>query len=518
MTTTNNPLRLDLSRFQRERRSGALVVLVLAASMVIVFLSLTHIENLVSSHAVKAIPSLDALERIIKTSNKPVAVMFDSPTCPTCRRMYPYWAKLEESSNSLPVSFYHITYGQRTAEVFQVYQVYETPTFIVFVKGKPVARYVGAFEGENITRVMLSWALSAASLSLAPSPSELAREGMDIFNTKCSSCHLQITGLDKGSIYSWIEEGLKLNDKLAYVFAETLNSNITLEEYYGGYGALGSTIATMRKYIDLSSYELDRVTYLLSYMSHTLLGLEPPSLSLFNTSVLSLDTSSLKGSSSTPLQEEGFTNIVTGVSALAAFVAGLVAAFSPCVLPLLVAQATAVGASGKKLSITSCGVCGLSSFMGVLAVASLFIVASALVASIQQVLLPVIAAAIIAAGVSSIAGAPIELEGLFKVKRGGIAGFCAAYGLLAVQCSLPLVVGSLLLVASAGIGLSSVIVAVSFALGISTPLAIVVFAVSRAGAGLVEKMMAHNRLLNIIGGFVLSVSGIFLLAYSLGLI
>jgi cytochrome c biogenesis protein CcdA len=432
--------------------------------------------------------------------------------------MYPHWARLEESSSILPVSFYHITYGHRTASAFQAYQVYETPTFIVFVKGKPVARYVGAFEGENITRAMLSWALSAAGFSLAPTPHELAREGMEVFNSKCASCHLEVTSLDREAIRRWISEGIRLNDKLAYSFMTALNKNMTIEDYYGGYGALESAVASMRKYIDLSSYELDRVTYLLSYLSRALLGLEPPDLSLANASAYSQAKASSRGSESTPLGGSSLAGIVTGVSALAAFVAGLVAAFSPCVLPLLVAQAATVSVSGKRLSLASCGMCSVSSFVGVLAVALLFVVASTAIVHIQQVLLPVIAAAIIAAGISSLVGAPIELEGLFRVRRGGIVGFCAAYGLLAVQCSLPLVAGSLLLVAGAGAVTSSIIVAVSFALGISVPLAAALYAASRAGSSLLERVMEKNRLLNIVGGLVLSSSGVFLLAYSLGLI
>lgn len=517
MAQTGKPMRLDLDKFQKQKRSGALVVGVILVSALIAFGLIAYMEELTSAHSVGSIPDYEALERIVEGSEKPVAVMFDSPTCPMCRWMYPYWAKLEEKSSTLPVSFYHITYGIRTAEAFRAYQVYETPTFIVFVDGKPVARHVGGFEGENITRSMLSWALGVVGLSLASTPEELAQEGLQVFNSKCSSCHPRIGSLDRSSLQEWVEEGLRLNDRLAYVIREAFNSNKTLEEYYGGYGVLSDVVASMRKYVDISSYELDRATYLLSYISHVVLGVKPPEISPANMSSILAASSE---PTATPLGEspEGLGGLVGAIGALAAFVAGVVAAFSPCVLPLLVAEVAMVGASGARLSALSCGLCGLSSFAGVVAVASLFAVVGALIAGVQQVLLPAVAVAIMAAGAAAILGVPVELEGLFKTRRGGIVGFCAAYGLLAVQCSLPLVAGSLLLVAGAGAGLSSLIVAVSFALGISVPLAAVLYVVSRVGSRVVDRVMRHNRLLNIVGGVVLFLSGILLLAYSIGLI
>jgi len=115
-------------------------------------------------------------------------------------------------------------------------------------------------------------------------------------------------------------------------------------------------------------------------------------------------------------------------------------------------------------------------------------------------------------------GVPVELDAMLSVKRGGIVGFCAAYGFLAVQCSLPLVVGSLLLVLGAGVGVSGILVAASFALGVSLPLAIVLYAVSRLGAGVVNRIMEHRRMLDLIGGVVLLGSGLYLLLYALGLV
>lgn len=133
-------------------------------------------------------------------------------------------------------------------------------------------------------------------------------------------------------------------------------------------------------------------------------------------------------------------------------------------------------------------------------------------------LLHAVAVAITVAEAVAILSVPVELEGLFKTRRGGIVEFCAAYGLLVVQYSLPLIAGSLLLVAGAGAGLSSLIVAISFALGISVPLTVVLYIVLRVGSSVVDGVMYHNRLLNIVGGIVLFLTGILLLVHSIGLI
>ncbi len=514
-------MRLDLKAFQRQKRSGLILIATVLIGAIIVFGLVAYMNNVSRLYFEvegNSVPNLAALQKLITSSDKPVAIMFESPSCPVCKKMYPYWARLEETSEKLPISFYHIMYDSHSASAFEKYHVYDTPTFIVFVKGKPVARHVGAFVGNNVTDAMLAWAIGASGLSEVIEPIDLAKQGLHVFNKKCSSCHEVIPGLDNESLRKWLERRKILNDPLATIFYEALSKNMTLEDYFGGYGGLSEAVATMRKYIDLTSYELDRVSYLLSYISHTLLGRKPPVFNLSN--VIPLVNSSYTGEAS-PIksgQESVAKQAASVIGAVAAFVAGFVAAFSPCVLPLLVTQAAAIGASGKRLSASSCGLCGLASFIGVIAIGLLFVVAGAFAAGIQQVLLPVIALAILAAGAASIFGVPVELDAILSVKRGGLIGFCAAYGFLAVQCSLPLVVGSLLLVLGAGAGISGVIVAASFALGVSVPLAIVLYAVSRLGAGVINRIMERKKILDIVGGSVLLGSGLYLLLYSLGFI
>ncbi len=514
-------VRLDLKAFQRQKRSGLVLIVVILIAATIAFGLVAYmgdVSHLYFEVEGKAIPNLATLQKLISSSKKPVAVMFESPTCPVCKRMYPYWAKLEERSPTLPVSFYHILYGPQTASAFQKYHVYDTPTFIVFVNGKPVARHVGAFISGNITDSMLAWAIGASGLPQVMNSTELARQGLSIFNEKCAACHGIIPGIDKKSILLWLRGRKVMNDPLASVFYEALKRNMTLEEYFGGYTNLRDTVATMRKYTELTAYELSRTTYLLSYMSHILLGLKPPVFNLSNVATL-FNSTSPKEALPLRSKEAGLAGQAASIiSAVAAFVAGFVAAFSPCVLPLLVTQAATISATGRKLSASNCGLCGFASFLGVIAIGLLFVIAGVLATSIQEVLLPVMALAIIAAGTASLLGVPVELDTMLSTKHGGLYGFCAAYGFLAVQCSLPLVVGSLLLVLSAGAGISGILVAASFALGVSLPLAIVLYAVSRLGAGVVNKIMQHKRALDIMGGLVLLGSGLYLLLYSLGFV
>jgi cytochrome c biogenesis protein CcdA/thiol-disulfide isomerase/thioredoxin len=512
-------MRLDLKGFQRRKRAGIIVVTLVSLISLLAFMLALYGSKASSVYLKvegKSIPNLAALQNLLKESKKPIAVMFESPTCPVCKRMYPHWLKLEEASGTLPVEFYHIMYSSESASAFRHYSVFDTPTFIVFINGKPVARHVGAFEGDNVTAVMLSWALGAAGLSSGElAPEKLAREGLKIFNSKCSRCHLHIGDLSVKAFHEWLEEGVRMADPLATVVSDALKANMSLDEYYGGYNKLMDAVSSMRKYISsLSSYEIDRVSYYLSYITRLATGRKPLEI---NTSIVSSLINSSRGPA-TPLREEASIGRFVGlIGALAAFVAGLVAAFSPCVLPLLLTQTATIAASGSRVSASGCAACGLASFAGVLSMGLLFAVLGSVAASIQRLLLPTVAAAITAAGLASLLGVPIEIEASPRLRRGGLLGFCTVYGLLSVQCSLPLVVGSLLLAAGTG-GVAGVIVAVSFALGVSLPLAVAVYAVSRAGAGFVNRILARNRLLNVLGGIVLAASGIYLLIYSISML
>jgi len=81
-------------------------------------------------------------EQLVERSDKPVLVMFYSPTCPHCRTMEPYFRQYARDYEGV-VSFARldITSSQWTAER---YGVRSTPTFKMFCTGKPFQELVGA--------------------------------------------------------------------------------------------------------------------------------------------------------------------------------------------------------------------------------------------------------------------------------------------------------------------------------------------------------------------------------------
>jgi len=90
------------------------------------------------------------------------AVMFSSDSCPACRKMEPFWREL--ASQGYPV--YIVKLSRDTLPLFQRYGVSETPTFIVFSSGEPVAVHRGAFDGPDVAGEMRAWleaALAAAA-------------------------------------------------------------------------------------------------------------------------------------------------------------------------------------------------------------------------------------------------------------------------------------------------------------------------------------------------------------------
>ncbi len=508
-------LRLDLVAFQAERRAGVTVLALILVAAAVASYALAMAGDTASSYlggVGRELRSAEHLEAVIR-GGKPVAVMFESPTCPVCKKMKPFWLVLEERSDRLPVSFYHIVFGPETAEAFRRYGVTETPTFIVFSGGRPVARHVGAFEAENVTEAMLAWALAAVGLSLASNPEQLASEGLEVYQAKCASCHGPLEGLDPEDLRAWLERGLAEHDLLARRLSEAVMEGRLLSELYGGYGRLSEAVASMRKYVDLTSYEVDRATYLLEYASAVLAGREPPRL------VTGAEQQLVTGEAgeATPLQQAGEAvgAAVLAASMAAAAVAGLVSAFSPCVLPVLVAYVA--GLAGSRLNAASCMACSLAAFAGSFAFAAVFALAGTVVTLFQQALIPVVASAVIGLGFASLTGVPAEFNALLKTRGRGVAGFCTVYGVLAVQCNLPLVVGALLLAAGAG-GSGGLVVAAAFAAGLAVPLGLALLAASRLGPGVLSGVLRRTRLLNLVGGSVLVAAGVYLLAYGLGLV
>jgi thioredoxin 1 len=81
-------------------------------------------------------------ERTVEKSDRPVAVMFYSPTCAFCHQMEPYFRNYaRDYKDSVQFARLDIMTSPWTAER---YGVRSTPTFKFFCNGKPVQEMVGA--------------------------------------------------------------------------------------------------------------------------------------------------------------------------------------------------------------------------------------------------------------------------------------------------------------------------------------------------------------------------------------
>lgn len=81
-------------------------------------------------------------EKLVEKGEKPVVVMFSSPTCPYCRQMEPSFEEYaNEFKNKIIFGKLDITQNITTANR---YGVMGTPTFKFFCLGKPVYELTGA--------------------------------------------------------------------------------------------------------------------------------------------------------------------------------------------------------------------------------------------------------------------------------------------------------------------------------------------------------------------------------------
>jgi len=541
-------MRLDLSRFQKQRISGAIVI---TAAIIAVLLAAYFVvrEQHVAEYYLQStghdIPNMAVFEKIIGNSKRPVAVMFESPTCPACARMRPYWRELEKRADieGLKVEFYHVMLSPSTRDIFIKYRVEDTPTFIVFVNGKPVARHIGIFTpppGVNVTDYMLAWVYSKVGAATTPrTPKGLAMEGLRIFNQRCAVCHGRIEGLDKASLEKWLRSAVRTSanpvaaEALTDLIRNATSQGILLHQLYDkndpelGFDALSDTVESMKRYVpDLMPHEVRATAYLLDYVTAVLEDRKPP---VFAWMKLLNETSNFtaqagaaeeRGGNATKLAAAELGGAGQGLGAVglaaaaAAAVSGIIAVFSPCVLPLLFTQLSVVAASGRRLGAGHCVACGVAAAAGILAFGALFLAFGGLVSSLQRILLPVVAAAVVAAGAASLLGVPVELQGMVSAKRGGLMGFCALYGFLAVQCNLPIVIGALFLVLGLGLSLGGFLALVSLAAGVGIPLAVVMWLVSRGGAAMADKLLRRNELLTRVGGAVMLAAGLYLLLTS----
>ncbi len=88
-----------------------------------------------------------------------VAAFFSTMGCFDCNRMRPLWQALSlKYSDS--ISFIEVKYSLMTSQVFDRYDVSETPTFILFMGGANVSRYDGSFASPDKMNQFLQKVLS----------------------------------------------------------------------------------------------------------------------------------------------------------------------------------------------------------------------------------------------------------------------------------------------------------------------------------------------------------------------
>ena len=81
-------------------------------------------------------------EKTVEKGEKPVVVMFSSPTCPYCKQMEPSFEEYaKEFKDKIIFGKLDITKSMTTASR---YGVMGTPTFKFFCNGRPVQELVGA--------------------------------------------------------------------------------------------------------------------------------------------------------------------------------------------------------------------------------------------------------------------------------------------------------------------------------------------------------------------------------------
>lgn len=81
-------------------------------------------------------------EKTVENGEKPVAVMFFSPTCPYCRQIEPHFEEYAiEYKDKIIFAKVNIT---KSPAIASRYGVMGTPTFKFFCNGKPVHELVGA--------------------------------------------------------------------------------------------------------------------------------------------------------------------------------------------------------------------------------------------------------------------------------------------------------------------------------------------------------------------------------------
>lgn len=183
------------------------------------------------------------------------------------------------------------------------------------------------------------------------------------------------------------------------------------------------------------------------------------------------------------------------------FLLGLAVYASPCVLPLALSFAALLMSRGEKVTAARCSLCAVLAAVGVLIAGAVAGLLGAGATATLPVLTKVFAILLFAIGLSSILDLPMgSPKGLGR--KGGFYGACITFGLLSVQCSLPLVLGALLAIASSQDVVFNAVKVLLFSSGLAIPFGATLALLSR-GVLDVKRLRRRISAFHKVGGFVL---------------
>lgn len=181
---------------------------------------------------------------------------------------------------------------------------------------------------------------------------------------------------------------------------------------------------------------------------------------------------------------------------------GAAIALSPCSMPLLLLYSASLAPAASKSSLAIR--CGLLAMLGLGVLGLLIVIASSMVVSLAPIALRVLGFLLLSVGVIALTG---EAGVASQIQARSVNVACLSFGVVASQCSLPLIAGALLAPALSGsvaLGLASLAL---LALGLGATLGVVLYTSGRIAEALYNTVGAGN--MTRIGGLLIAILGLY---------